>query len=490
MNRDGYRLVNVAATLDASGIPVRCLLRSSGRWIEFTAGALPPEWFFLGAAIDSRSVVPGQIFVGLLGERVDGRDHIGDALAAGAVAILTREWDGPGGDPLKSVPAVDGSVAFLTPEPRAALGVLAAEWRRRMAVKMVGITGSNGKTTTKDMLAAMLGAAGPCHATAGNLNNELGLPLTLLGLRREHIYAVIEMGASAPGEIAGLAALAAPVVGVITNAAPAHLEGFGSIEAVINAKGELLDALPPGGSAILNADSPGFERWLSRSPCTVISWGREAGDNRWNWDPLQDPSVCRLVLEGNEFTVPVPGRHNAANLVAAILAARACGVGDDVIRSGLLQFQGSAHRGRVLNPAGVLLLDDCYNANPVSMALAARTLAGLPGDGSLIGVIGAMGELGPTSDELHRGSGEALREAGLDLVLALPGAEPLAAGFADAGGEAILCADHAAAADRLRSRARPGDKVLFKGSRTAAVEKVLDLYLADGGLEPPARRRD
>jgi UDP-N-acetylmuramoyl-tripeptide--D-alanyl-D-alanine ligase len=397
------------------------------------------------------------------------------ALKAGAAAVLTRAWTDTGPDPILSGDPVDGAVVLLSPDPAAALTRLAAAWRTRFAGRVIGVTGSNGKTTTKDLLACLLGAAGPVLATRGNLNNELGLPLTLLGLRSAHARAVIEMGASRPGDIARLAALAAPHVGVITNASPAHLEGFGSLDAIVRTKGELLDELPRDGLAVLNADSPGYAAWAERAPCPVVSCGEAAGEHRWRWSPSATGGG-RLELDGESFELPLPGRHNGANLALAVLAARAVAGSTLDMAAALEHFGGSPHRGVVLRLGEAVFLDDAYNANPASLLASAHTLATLPGTGRRIAVLGAMAELGPESAVLHRRSGAALHdEAGLDLLLAVgEAAADLAEGFAAAGGEAVTATDHRTAAVRLCTLLRPGDRVLVKGSRSAAMETVLE----------------
>jgi UDP-N-acetylmuramoyl-tripeptide--D-alanyl-D-alanine ligase len=295
-----------------------------------------------------------------------------------------------------------------------------------------------------------------------------------LGLRIEHRFAVIEMGASAIGEIASLAAVAAPRVGIITNASAAHLAEFGSLDGIVTGKGELLDALPPDGMAILNADSYGFERWADRAACEVLSFGEGAGDHVWQWHPGDVGQEPTVVLDGVRWTVPLPGRHNGANLVAAILAARAAGLDEAAMIDGLRDFQGSAHRGVLIEIGGRRVLDDSYNANPVSMRTAARALFELPGGGSNIAVLGHMAELGEQSESLHRETGKQLAASGVGTLLTVgPLADPLARGFADAGGQAHACADLSDAADWLARNSRAGDRILVKGSRSAGLDRLL-----------------
>jgi UDP-N-acetylmuramoyl-tripeptide--D-alanyl-D-alanine ligase len=464
-----FPLAEAAAELAAAGLLSYALAGEGGAWHEAPPSSLPGG--FHGATLDSRLVRSGQLFVALRGERVDGRAFIPAALAAGACA-LTDDRGPATSDPLRGSAAT--GIVLVSRDPRTAFGCLAGVWRRRWPGDLAAVTGTNGKTTTKDFLAACLAAAGPVHATARNLNNDLGVPQTLLALAPDHVRAVVEMGASAEGEIAVLAALARPRVGVITNAAPAHLERFGSLEGIIRGKGELLDALPVDGAAVLNHDSAGFAAWRARARCPVVSFGREGGDHRWSWRPGDGAPAGWLRLDGQDWPVPLPGAHNAANLAAAVLAARALGLADDVIRGGLRGFRASPHRGAVLRLGGRVVLDDCYNANPISMATAAEALLSLAG-GTAWAVVGGMGELGPESVELHRQTGRKLAASGIARLLAVgERSRPLAAGFDAAGGMAEYCATHAEAAQRLAARSAPGDRILVKGSRSAAMEGVLE----------------
>jgi UDP-N-acetylmuramoyl-tripeptide--D-alanyl-D-alanine ligase len=432
------------------------------------------EGHFLGAGLDSRALEAGQLFLALQGEHTDGRRFAPAALERGHW-VLTRAVEGE--DPLQPLAREAG--VLLSADPEAALAALAAAWRSRFDLPVVGITGSNGKTTTKDLVTAMLQAAGPTWSTRGNLNNKLGLPLTLLGLRPEHRFAVIEMGASAVGHIAHLAGLARPTVAVITNAARAHLAEFGSLEAVIQGKGEILDNLPSAGRAILNTDSPGFDRWAERAPCPVVSFGQAEGDYLWSWQAAGPGGRPHLDLAGELWPVPLPGQHNAANLAAAILAARAVGVPDASIRQGLQDFHPGEHRSTVLSMAGRLVLDDSYNANPVSMTAAAAAAVQLSGPGPVIAVLGHMAELGPQSEAMHRETGGQLSDCGVQILLAVGAqARPLAVGFAGRGGRAEMCADLNEAADWLARNAVPGSRILIKGSRSAGMEKLVPLLAA------------
>ncbi len=474
----GYTLQSAMTHLRDMGRLDGFHIHQGGRW---QTGRLDestwPKLGFQGAGLDSRTIREGELYVGLLGEHVDGRNYVGSALRAGAAVALTRPWDGDGADPVLSGDPGHDAVVILCLDPEAALQELARSWRRVTSVRLAAVTGTNGKTTTKDFLATLCAAVAPTHATVGNFNNDLGLPLTLLGLRRDHDLAVVELGASYAGDIDRLAALASPQVGVITNASEAHLAGFGSLAEIVRTKGELLDHLPTDGAAILNADSPGYDEWCERAPCQVISFGAEAGDHRWQW--RAEDGSGQLVMDGREIPVPLPGRYNGANLAAAMLAAEYL-VGRELdAADAMSHYLGSPHRSRRLVVNGLTVLDDTYNANPASMISAAHATRDLPGTGRVIAVLGAMAELGPRSDDLHVDTGRGLHEAGIDLLLAVgPAAAGLAQGFSAVGGEALTCADQIAAATELASLVTDGDRILFKGSRSSAMELALDAFMS------------
>ena len=476
MSTAAYQAARAAADLRDAGLLAGTLVEQDGVLAAGEPGDAGGA--FHGAGLDSRSLAPDQLFVALVGEHSDGRNHAPAALTEGHW-ILTRAVDDGTGDPLAGSAAAPGTGVLLSHDPVAALGHLARSWRESLGPRVVAVTGTNGKTTTKDLLSAVLSGAGAVHATRGNFNNHLGVPLTLLALAPEHRFAVIELGASALGEIATLAGLARPQVGVITNASEAHLAEFGNLKGVIAGKGELVEALPATGTAVLNADSPGFAAWRERTSARVVSFGT-GGDHPWTWHGVGSGGV--LVLDREEWPVPLPGEHNGANLAAAVLAARALGVRDDALRRGLASFRGSPHRGVLSELSGRTFLDDTYNANPRSVVAATRALLAMPGSGSAVAVLGAMAELGPDSDDIHRATGSELAGAGLDrLVTVGTAAQPFGEGFAAAGGQAAHCDDHAGAAVWLAAHTRPGDHVLVKGSRSTAMEAVLEIFAAAGG---------
>ncbi len=428
---------------------------------------------FEGASLDSRHLDQQQLFVALPGAKVDGRNYVQPALEAGHWVLAGMEAGGPGPDCYAGLSAPEGTGVLLCSVGDNALQVLATRHRQRWVGIMVGITGTNGKTTCKDLCAAMLRGAGSVCATKGNHNNRLGVPLTLLDLSADHDFAVVEMGASAVGEIAALAAMAQPQIGVITNAAPAHLAEFGSLAGIITGKGELLAALPGEGTAVLNADSPGFEQWCNRAPCKIVSWGRSTGEHRWQWG--SNPGVgWTTTVDGQAYATPLPGRHNGANLTAALLASRAAGLGEEAISSGLTSFQGSDHRGQLFRWQERLVLDDSYNANPRSMVASCTALRDLGAGQRTLAVLGAMGELGSEAQELHRQTGLDLAKLGIQTLLAVGGeAKFLGLGFDEGGGEAHYCPSHAEAGHWLQENSAPGDVILLKGSRSSAMENVM-----------------
>ncbi len=472
-----YTIEQAIGDLEQAGLLHSILLPNGSGMDSVTLATIRPQTVgatFQGAGLDSRDLSGTALFVALAGENVDGRDYAASALSEGNW-VLTRTMNQGQDDPLLAANGAPDSGVLLCAEPELALAHLAGCYRRRLAVEVVGVTGTNGKTTTKDFIRAMLGAAGKTQATPGNLNNQLGLPLTLLNLQHDTKYAVIEMGASAVGDIRFLAEITHPKVGIITNAAPAHLAHFGSLENIIDGKGELLAALPSDGTAVLNADSPGYERWQEKASCPVVSWGIETGDHHWSWLASETSPGGHLLLGDESWPVPLPGRHNAANLCAAILACRALGIGDDILRRGLQDFAASDHRGKLLSWEERLILDDTYNANPVSMLAAVNSLAELAGDGRTIAVLGTMAELGTGSDEIHEETGKDLGVGPLDILLAVgENAFGLADGFSGTeAGVAHKIIGHQEAVDWLILNSAPGDRILIKGSRSSSMETII-----------------
>ena len=423
---------------------------------------------FEGCGMDTRTLPAGALFVALPGTRVDGHDFVERARECGAAAALVSR---PVATPLPVIRVVD---------TREALGRLAAHWRGRFRIPLVGVTGSTGKTTVKEMTAAVLRGVGPTLATEGNLNNDIGVPLTLARLGPEHRFAVVEMGANHPGEIAGLCAIARPRVGVVTHCAPAHLEGFGSVEGVARAKGELFAALPADGTAVVNADDAYAGLWIRTSAAgRRLTFGLEAvADVTGRWEPRDTGSQVHLVTPAGEadLRLALPGRHNVMNALAAAAVALALDVPLDAVVRGLESVRPVRGRLQVREARGLRVLDDTYNANPGSVAAALAVLATSPGRRWL--VLGDMGELGAESAELHRRMGRLAREAGVDRLWTLGALAALAAESFGEGGRSFP--SHAALAEALRTEAGPPATILVKGSRSMTMERVVEALVGGG----------
>lgn len=372
---------------------------------------------FVSVSTDSRAIVAGDLFVALRGEYFDGAKFVRGAAMDGAVAALVNA---------DSFCGETACPQILVDDTRLALGVLAAHWRSRFPVPLVGITGSNGKTTVKEMLAGILrehlSDDDAVLATKGNLNNDIGLPLTLLKLRPHHRYAVIEMGMNHPGEIHYLSNLAKPDVALVNNAGSAHLAGLGTVAAVAAAKGEIFSGLGALGVAIINADDDHAALWRTlAADHPVISFALEhPAEIRADWQPrgLVSQLTVQTPEETFEIELNVPGIHNARNALAAIAAARALAVPAVSIVRGLNAFSGVA--GRLQRKAalkGALLIDDTYNANPASLHAALEVLAQRPGKRIL--VLGDMGELGAEAARLHAEIGVEAKQLGIQQLLAL-----------------------------------------------------------------------
>jgi len=420
---------------------------------------------FDSVSIDARQVQPGGLFVALPGSRVDGHDFVAQARAAGAAAALVER---PLADPLPQLVVRDCELA---------LGQLGALNRAAFKGPLVAITGSSGKTTVKEMLAAILRECGAVLATRGNLNNELGVPLTLLELAPQHRYAVVEMGAAAIGDIAYSMRLARPSVSVLTNAGVAHIGRFGSEQAIAEAKGEILAGLDSDGQGVINLDSPWFENWyqtLGERKAWVFSLANPTAELRAEHIRADQRGCPGFALVTPVGTIAVQlnllGRHNVANALAAAGAALALQVPLPAIASGLGALQPVAGRGRSLpGRNGALVIDDSYNANPASVRAAIDVLASL--DGRRVLVLGDMGELGALEQQAHRDIGSYARAQGLDGLYVTGPLSALAAAKFGEGGKAF--ADRGALAAALETELDPATRVLVKGSRSAGMEEVV-----------------
>ena len=430
---------------------------------------------FAGISTDTRKISTGELFFALHGPNFDGRDYVGVALDNGAAgAVVTRRTR-------------DAIAQIEVDDVKAALGRFGAAWRKEHDVTIVGVTGSNGKTTLKELIAACLALKGPTLATHGNLNNDIGVPLMLSRIEETHEYAVIEMGANHIGEIAYLTELANPDVVVITNAGSAHLEGFGSIEGVSRGKGEILQNPERPQAAVLNADDRYFGYWSALvEDVRCISFGcSEAADVRAT-DVVAHATATDFKLHLGDASVdvslPLAGVHNVRNACAAAAVAHALDVELDDIRRGLESVSPVGGRLQPLRAiAGATLFDDSYNANPLSVVAAAEFIAALPGESCL--VLGDMKELGDDAAELHREVGEAARASGVDRLFAYG---DLASSAVEGFGEnARWYASLDTLVDELCEHLSSDVNVLVKGSRSMRMERVVDAL-----CEPDEVRRE
>ncbi len=426
---------------------------------------------FTAVSTDTRKLAPGALFVALTGPSFDGHDFVAVARERGACAALVSRAVA---DPLPQLRVAD---------TRRALGQLAAAWRNRFHRPLIALTGSNGKTTLKEMIAAILRVRGPTLATEGNLNNDIGVPLTLLRLDAKATYAVIEMGANHPGEIAGLTALARPDVAIINNAGPCHLEGFGDLDGVARSKGEIFQGLGLNGTAIINRDDPYADYWARLNPGRrLVDFGLDqpAAVSGQVLDATSGRFRLVTAIGQSEIHLPVPGRHNVRNALAAAAAALTVGATLDEVRQGLENLPAVGGRlQRLQGGYGGPVIHDAYNANPASLAAALQTVGAEPGRKWL--VLGDMWELGPTADALHAQAGQEARAAGFERLYAL-GAHSRAAVHAFGGGGEHFATMEAlsAALDRgVRNGGEP-PLVLVKGSRGMRMERVVEALAAPG----------
>ena len=450
-----------------------------------------------GVTTDSRQVNPGDLFVAIVGQHHDGHAFLSAARQAGAtVALVGRVTGQPAGLALVQVN-----------DPVLAMGMLAAHHRRRFDLPVIGITGSVGKTAVKDLTGGVLGQDYRVLLTEGNLNTEIGVPLTLFRLTDRHELAVLEMGMRGLGQIAILADMARPQVGVITNVGEAHLELLGSIERIARAKAELLAALPPDGVAVVNADNPWTQRMADAHPGPVIRFGyapdavvtacdlenRAEGGTRWRLVVRERGWPSRCLGHGTgqwppgpaeqEINLPSPGRHQVENALAAAAVGLLFGIGPAAIARGLERAPRTRMRLAIRRVAGITVIDDTYNASPTSVLAALSTLREVAGRGRAIAVLGDMLELGSESKEAHRQVGAACGD--LQGLIALGERAEDIAGAARAAGlrSVTACRRPEEALTELAAMVHAGDTVLFKGSRAMRMERLLADFLAgrEGG---------
>ena len=424
-----------------------------------------------GVSTDTRTLKPGDLFFALTGESSDGHKFLADAFARGASGVVV------------SRKVETNRLAIRVGDTLTALGDLAAYYRAKFAPTVVAVTGSVGKTTTKEMIAAVAAAKGQVLKNAGNFNNEIGLPLTLFELARKHRTAVVEMAMRGPGQIAYLARIARPSIGVITNIHMAHIELLGSIDAIAAAKGELLDFLPADGAAILNADDAYFDYLSSRSKARVISFGESArADVRATSAGLDSKGCCsfRVTTPSGCFDVrvPVPGEHNIKDALAAIAVGEVLDIPHEAMREALAKFVPPEKRSNVI-PArrGFVIIDDTYNAGPASMHSALKTLAMMEG-GRKIAVLGDMLELGEHAVESHVELGRAATQAGIDVLIVVGRLAKLISRAAIDAGMPVESVwefdDSHEAAREVPGKVRERDVVLVKGSRAMRMERIVE----------------
>jgi UDP-N-acetylmuramoyl-tripeptide--D-alanyl-D-alanine ligase len=422
-----------------------------------------------GWSIDSRTVAPGDLFFALRGPNHDGHEHIGAAFEKGAVAVVAdRDVEAAG-----LVLRVDDSVE--------ALQQIAKSARQMWAGSVVGVTGSAGKTTTKDVIAEMLATEMKTAKTVGNLNNHVGVPLSLLRLDENARVAVIEMGMNHAGEIRDLAAIAQPQVGVVTNVGTAHIEAFDSIEAIAAAKRELIDALPESGTAVLNADDP---RVKAMARTNTILYGLSAAADIRGEDVEESADGVKFRVGATRFTTSLHGQHSVSNILAGLAVAQTFGIAPQRLVGAVKNLTPGKMRGERFVHRGIVVYNDCYNSNPDAVRAMLDLLRATPAR-RRIAVLGEMLELGRWAEPLHRDVGRYAVAQGIDVLVGIRGAAwslTDAAKLAGLSAGAALFFDEPADAGRaVKAIAQPGDAILFKGSRGVHVEKALDQFLASEG---------
>lgn len=467
--------------MDLSTARIAAILGSTDR---------PAAGMARGYSIDSRSVQPGDLFFAIRGPRFDGHEFVGQAVEKGAVAAVVRE---------DFRPAPPEWPLIRVPGPVQALQQLALAVRREWTGRLIGVTGSAGKTTTKEILAAVLAERFQVLKSAGNLNNHLGVPLTLLRLTPTTEVAVIEMAMSAAGEIAALATLARPQTGVVTNVAPAHLEFFDSVDSIARAKREIIEHLQPPQAAVLNNDDQRVRRFGEGFMGRVVTFGFSEGSDyralrvRTAGASGSENPVTDFEVQGPDYTgwfsIPLAGRHNVENALASIAAGSLFGLGIADLRAALRSFHLPDLRTEILRlPDGVTLINDAYNSNPRAMERMIESLASWPDAGRRIVLAGEMLELGPTSPELHRHIGLECARAGVDWLIGVQGH---AVYFIDGAREAGLPVDRTCFFDGAREAGRycrsllqARDVVLVKGSRGVKLEDAIKVLRAETDAPP------
>jgi UDP-N-acetylmuramoyl-tripeptide--D-alanyl-D-alanine ligase len=435
------------------------------------SGAFDPNAVAHTYSIDSRTLQPGALFFAVKGERMDGHDYVNQALEKGAVAAVVRTDQLARYESKTNLLAVDDTLA--------ALQTLATAVRRLWAKPLVGVTGSAGKTTTKDAIAHVLSSRFRVLKSEGNFNNHFGLPLMLLKLEPEHDIAVIEIGMSHPGEIAALAKIAHPEIGVVTNVAPVHLEFFKSVAEIARAKYELIESLPAGSTAILNADDEYVSQFGRDFHGKVVMYGiRATADVRAENIQQQGPAGSTFdVIAGacrEKASLPLVGAHNIHNALAGVAVGLERGLSPSEAVAALATLAPADKRGQVVKLGNITIVNDCYNSNPKALAAMVDALAAMPAKRRIV-VAGEMLELGPAGEQLHRDSGRQVAEKKIDILLGVRGlAEHMVDAARQTGMKAEFVATSEAAGDWLSRELRDGDVVLLKASRGVKLEIALE----------------
>ena len=448
-------------------------LRLTDAAIRFGGTLLNPDCEFDSVAIDSRNIAEGDLFVALIGERLDGHEFLAD-VADKASGLVVSKAD-------TSLPLPQWVVEDTT----VALGQLAQLQREAFSGKVIAVTGSTGKTSVKDLISSILSGLGSVHATKGNFNNHIGMPLTLLAMDQDRDFAVIEMGASASSEISYLCSIAKPQISLVNNVQSAHLEGFGSVEGIAAAKGEIYSGLDAAGTAILNLDERWVTEWLEligERDCITFSVDDDCADLSASDIELMESGCCRFTLhmftdtsiESQVVNLAIPGRHSVSNALAAAACARAAGATIEQIVSGLETSQSPARRLQIKALAqGGQIIDDSYNASPESVRAAIDVLASRPGRRVL--VLGDMAELGADAEQLHLEVGDYALSAGIDQLYTL--------GNLSAAASRAFKGEHFTDLDSLKAPLfdeieRSDLTLLIKGSRSSKMDLVVDMLLA------------
>ena len=428
------------------------------------------EIFFEGVSTDSRKIKHGELFVALKGENSNGESFAKDALNKGGAAVLVS----------KTAKRIPQGIVLKVDDTLTAYRQIAGAWRNRFDIPIVAVTGSNGKTTTKDLTAAALKGLGHVQKTSGNFNNEIGVPMTLLELREKHNAAVVEIGMRGLGQIETLAKVVKPTIGIVTNVSEVHIELLGSIENIARAKSELVEAIPLGGTIILNADNSHTEAMknLAGAGVNVVTYGleNEADLNAKNILIGSVATEFTLTYRGEDFDFEIPmlGRHNVSNSLAAIAAGLTCGLSVEEIQRGISTLTTTKMRFEVIRRDGLTIVNDAYNASPASMRVAIKTTSEIY-SGRLIAVLGDMMELGEISEKVHREIGEELVENKFDVLITLGDlGKFIAAGARDAGLKNIYSFDtHEDAAKKILELARDGDTICLRPRTSCTWKKLL-----------------